>query len=189
MRGGGGAGWLRKGIKKKHMKWQLSHQAKSLMFTARYSLVADNLRFLDSKWSFSIDDSDGNENFSFKMSSRFGNLCRVYTNSLKMSNVGEFSRSWFLGDRIQVRERKIRCRLFTSSIKRAIRHFYVKVMKWRQRKVQNGVMNVQSYCFAQQTYCFFFKWKRPKRKIWTTFVFATSLSCFLPSGPEWNSYV
>ena len=63
------------------------------MFTARYSLVADNLRFLDSKWSFSIDDGDGNENVSFKRSSRFGNLCRVYTNSLKMSNVGEFSGS------------------------------------------------------------------------------------------------
>ena len=63
------------------------------MFTARYSLVADNLRFLDSKWSFSIDDGDGNENVTFKMNSRFGKLCRVYTNSLKMSNVGEFSGS------------------------------------------------------------------------------------------------
>ena len=61
------------------------------MFTARYYLVADNLRFLDPKWSFSIDDGDGNENVSFKMSSRFGK--RLHAKSLKMSNVGEFSRS------------------------------------------------------------------------------------------------
>ena len=56
------------------------------------------------KWSFSIDDGDGdgNENVTFKMKSRFGKLCRVYANSLKLSNVGEFSRSWLLGDRIQV---------------------------------------------------------------------------------------
>ena len=63
------------------------------MFTARYSLVADNLRFLESKWSFSIDDGDGNENVTFKMNSRFGKLCRLRAKSLKMSNVGEFSRS------------------------------------------------------------------------------------------------
>ena len=63
------------------------------MFTARYSLVTDNLRFLESKWSFSIDDGDGNENVTFKMNSRFGKLCRLQDKSLKMSNVGEFSRS------------------------------------------------------------------------------------------------
>ena len=63
------------------------------MFTARYSLVADNLRFLESKWSFSIDDSDGNENVTFKMNSRFGKLCRLRAKSLKMSNVGDFSGS------------------------------------------------------------------------------------------------
>ena len=61
------------------------------MFTARYSLVADNLRFLESKWSFSIDDGDGNKNVTFKMNSRFGK--RLHAKSLKMSNVGEFSRS------------------------------------------------------------------------------------------------
>ena len=63
------------------------------MFTARYSLVADNLRFLESKWSFSIDDGDGNENVTFKMNLRFGKLCRLRAKSLKMSNVREFSRS------------------------------------------------------------------------------------------------
>ena len=40
--------------------------------------------------SFSIDDGKGSENVSFKMNSRFFNLCRVYSNLLKMANVGEF---------------------------------------------------------------------------------------------------
>ena len=40
--------------------------------------------------SFSIDDGNGSENVSFKMNSRFFNLCRVYSNLLKMSNVVEF---------------------------------------------------------------------------------------------------
>ena len=63
------------------------------MFTARYSLVTDNLRFLESKWSFSIDDGDGNENVTFKINSHFGKLCRLRAKSLKMSNVGDFSGS------------------------------------------------------------------------------------------------
>ena len=40
--------------------------------------------------SFSIDGGDGSETVTFKMNSRFFKLCRVYSNSLKMSNVGEF---------------------------------------------------------------------------------------------------
>ena len=43
--------------------------------------------------SFSIDDGNGSENVSFKMNSRFFNLCRVYSNLLKMASVGEFPRS------------------------------------------------------------------------------------------------
>ena len=38
--------------------------------------------------SFNIDDGD--ENVSFKMNSRFFNLCGVYSNLLKMASVGEF---------------------------------------------------------------------------------------------------
>ena len=34
--------------------------------------------------SFSIDDGNGSENVSFKMNFRFFNLCRVYSNLLKM---------------------------------------------------------------------------------------------------------
>ena len=51
--------------------------------------------------------------YHFIMNSRFFRLCRAYSNSLKTSKVGEFPRSWFVGDN--------RCRLFTSSIKREIR--------------------------------------------------------------------
>ena len=42
------------------------------------------------KGSFSIDDGNGSENVSFKKNSRFFNLCRVYSNLLKMASVGEF---------------------------------------------------------------------------------------------------
>ena len=53
------------------------------------------------------------------------------------------------------RERKIRYRLFTSSIKREIRDFHAVVVQWRQRNVQKSVLHVQSSCFANLAYCFF----------------------------------
>ena len=56
---------------------------------------------------------DGGENVTKKVNSRFFTLCRVYSSSLKTSN----------GKR--ERERKIRRRLLTSSIKREIKHFHV----------------------------------------------------------------
>ena len=53
-----------------------------------------------------------------------------------MSDVGDFSYSWFLGDRTQVKKEKekfvVAC-LLTSYIKREIRHFHVVVVQWRQR--------------------------------------------------------
>ena len=61
-----------------------------------------------------------------------------------MSNVGEFLRD---RDSSLERERKIRCRLFKSSIKREIRHFHVVVLWRRQRNVQKSVMHVQTCCF------------------------------------------
>ena len=56
----------------------------------------------DTLGSFSIDDGNGSENVSFKMNSRFFNLCHVYSDLLKMASVGEFPWSWFLEDRTQV---------------------------------------------------------------------------------------
>ena len=40
--------------------------------------------------SFSIDDGNYSKNVSFKTNFRFFNLCRVYSNLLKMVSVGEF---------------------------------------------------------------------------------------------------
>ena len=40
--------------------------------------------------SFSIDNGDSTKNVTFKMNSSFFKLCCVYSNSLKMSNVGKF---------------------------------------------------------------------------------------------------
>ena len=40
--------------------------------------------------TFSIDKGDGSENVTFKMNWRFFQLCRVYFNSLKTANVGQF---------------------------------------------------------------------------------------------------
>ena len=38
--------------------------------------------------------------------------------------------------------------MFTSSIKREIRQFFVIVVQGRQRNVQKSVLHVQSFCFA-----------------------------------------
>ena len=65
--------------------------------------------------SFSIDDGNGSENVSFKMNSRFFSRCRVYSNLLKVASV----------------KKEIRRRLFTSSMKLAIRHFHVVVVQGR----------------------------------------------------------
>ena len=46
------------------------------------------------------------------------------------------------------RERKSRVCLFTSCIKRKIRHFHVVVVQSRQRNVRKRVMHVQSCYFA-----------------------------------------
>ena len=62
-------------------------------------------------WRFAIDSkrvlastmATAAKNVTFKVNFPFFlNICRVYSNSLKMSNVGEFPWSWFLRERIQV---------------------------------------------------------------------------------------
>ena len=54
-------------------------------------------------------------------------------------------------------KRKPRRGLFTSSLERETRHFHVVVVQWRQRNVQTkSVMHVQSCCFANRTYCYFY---------------------------------
>ena len=85
------------------------------------------------------------ESITLKMNSPCFQLCRVYSNSLKMSNAGKFPWRCFLGvTHISLeRERKIRPPLFMSAIKRKIRHFQVVVVQWRQR---NGEMYKKAWC-------------------------------------------
>ena len=106
--------------------------------------------------SFSLDDGDGSENLTLKMNSRFFKLCRAYSSSLKMSNVGEFSWSSCLKDPTQVLKEKTNSLSLVYVLhKREIRDFHAVVVQWRPRNVQNSVLHVQSCCFANQTYCFF----------------------------------
>ena len=100
--------------------------------------------------SFSIDDGDGSENVTLKRFSRFFKRCRVYSHSAENVKCRRSSLqliSWGPHSSLE-RERKIRCRLFTSSKKREIRHFHVVVVQWRQRNVQKSVMHVQNCCLA-----------------------------------------
>ena len=78
-------------------------------------------------------------------------LYRAYSISFNSSNVGNFfldlnSKKLYQSSG---KENESRCRVFTSSTKRKIRHFYVVVVQRQQRNVQKSVMHVQSCCFAK----------------------------------------
>ena len=51
--------------------------------------LKSNVMFMYNIGSFSIDDGNCSENVRLKMNSRFFNLCRVYSNLLRMASVGE----------------------------------------------------------------------------------------------------
>ena len=56
---------------------------------------------------FSTDDGKGSENVTIKMNShQFFQLCRVYSNLLKMPKVGEFPGLCFLGAKRKFRKKK-----------------------------------------------------------------------------------
>ena len=83
--------------------------------------------------SFSIDDCNRSENFSFKMNSPFfQSLSRLFqfTENGKCRRISLELISWGLPSSLE-REKEIRRRLFTSSIKLAIRHFHVVVVRGR----------------------------------------------------------
>ena len=83
------------------------------------------------KGSFSKDDGDDSENVTFKMNKCFFKLCRVYSNSMKMLNVGKFPLeliSWGPHSSLE-RERNFGRRLLSSSIKRETGHFHVVVVQ------------------------------------------------------------
>ena len=56
--------------------------------------------------TLSIDKGDGSENDTFKMNWRFFQLFRVYYNSLKTANVGNFPRVDFFGAALKFRKKK-----------------------------------------------------------------------------------
>ena len=60
-----------------------------------------HFRFSSSPSQHPTTLSDDSKNVTFKMNKRFFKLCRVYSNSLKMSNVGKLPWSLFLEDRTQ----------------------------------------------------------------------------------------
>ena len=71
------------------------------------------------------------------MNLRSFSLCSDYSYPLTLSIVGEPSWSWISRGHIQAQiEKKIRRCLFTSSIKREMRHFHVVVVQKLERNVQ-----------------------------------------------------
>ena len=79
--------------------------------------------------SFSVDDGDANENVTFKEFMVFQILTRLFQFTFKNVKCRRISlelSSWGTQSSLK-RERKIRRRLFTSSIKRETRHFYAVV--------------------------------------------------------------
>ena len=79
------------------------------------------------------------------MNSRCVKFQHDYPISFISLNVGRFFWSWVKTLlKFRKRKRKSLRVVFTSSIKREIRHFHVVVVHWRQRNAQKSVMQVQS---------------------------------------------
>ena len=75
-------------------------------------------------------------------------LDRVYLDTLNLSNVGYFSRSWIVKEFILVQKRKKNSSSYVYVLHKSS-HLEVS----RQRNVLKSVMHVQS-CFAHRTNCF-----------------------------------
>ena len=63
------------------------------------------------------------------------------------------------------REIKFRRCLFTSPLKREIRHFHVEVVQKQERNVQKNVMHVQSCCLLMKPVLFFFTFSLPSASL------------------------
>ena len=85
----------------------------------------------------------------------FQTLCHLFqfAENVKCRRISLEFISWEPHSSVET-ERKIRCRLLTSSIKCEIRDFHAVVVQWRQRNVQKSVLHEQSCCFANKTHCF-----------------------------------
>ena len=127
------------GLKKTWLIWQLTWSYPGcwpvLFWHSRVALV--KVSALRTLYFIGIKEVAWNVNL------RARNLYPDYSNSFILSNASELFLSLISS---LERERNFSCRLFTSSIKREIRHFPVVVVQWRQRNVQKSVMHVQSCC-------------------------------------------
>ena len=134
---------------------QKNFKGREVYFSATFSL-ASMVRSLLIRILRS-EDGEGSENIAYKVNSRLFNLHRDSSSSITLSSVGELFWSWIPEKPYPSSEweRKFQSSLFTSSIKREIRHFLVVVLQWRQRNVQKSVMHVQSCCFANPSLLFF----------------------------------
>ena len=97
-----------------------------------------------------IDDGDGSENVTLKMNSRFFNFSAFIPIRLKCKMQANFPGVDFMRTALILslqRERKIRRRLFTSSIKREFRHFHIIAVITEMNK--KSVMHVQICSVAQ----------------------------------------
>ena len=117
------------GLKKTWLIWQLTWSYPRcwpvLFLHSRVALV--KVSALRTLYFIGIKEVAWNVNL------RARNLYPDYSNSFILSNASEL----FLSRISSLpRERNLSCRLFTSSIKREIRHFPVVVVQWRQRNVQ-----------------------------------------------------
>ena len=120
-------------------KTEIIRQYKMSISTKTQTLFKDlyktKLRTYWGPQSHSIDEGDGSETVTIKTvetSSRFHKLCRVYSNSLNMSNLSpNFSADELLGTTPKFRRQRNDTprRVFTSSISRRIRHFHVMVVQ------------------------------------------------------------
>ena len=95
--------------------------------------------------NFSINDVDGSQIVIFRKNSRFFKLFCVY---FKCRQISLKLISWEPHSSLEI-ERKILRRLFTSSIKREIRHFQVVVVQVPQR----NVLNLKREASAKLLFC------------------------------------
>ena len=157
--------WYRIGFRANTKSFPVSYELLSDMWS--FTLEIGAAYFASLKGNFSIDDGNGSENVSFKVNCRFFNLCRVYSNLLNMAakcrRISQKLISWAPHSSLE-REKEIRRRLFTSSIKLAIRHFHVVVVQGRWRNVPKSMMHVQSCCFANINLLLFWRPRYCRRR-------------------------
>ena len=113
------------------------------------SSASDPITGFPQNRDFKIQRRDGDKNVAQKVNLSFFSLYSDYSypltvncrrTLLKLNFKGPYSSS--------EREIKLRRCLFTSSIKREIRHFHVVVVQKRERNEQKSVFHVRSCCFA-----------------------------------------